>query len=105
MAMVDVDSVSHLSADSQPKSVGLVWELVATRHSVCIHVMNRVNSRNGFDHDDSTINISVGIIIILWTPVLSSQRRNNYAMQGKCQAGMVITPPLPSQNCCGVEWH
>jgi len=25
MAMVDVDGISHLSVDSQPKSVGLVW--------------------------------------------------------------------------------
>jgi len=75
MAMVDVDSISHLSVDSQPKSVGLVWELAATRHSVCIHQMNWVNCHNAFDHDDSTINISIGIIIIFWTPVLSSQGR------------------------------
>jgi len=46
MAMVDVDGSSHLSADSQPKSVGLVWGLAATRRSVCIHQMNRVNSRS-----------------------------------------------------------
>jgi len=32
--------------DSQPKSVGLVWGLAATRRSVCIHQMIRVNSRN-----------------------------------------------------------
>jgi len=37
MAMVDVDGSSHLSADAQPKLVGLVWGLVATRSSVCIH--------------------------------------------------------------------
>jgi len=36
----------NLSVDSQPKSVGLVWGLAATRRSVCIHQMNRVNSRN-----------------------------------------------------------
>jgi len=46
MAMVDVDGSNHLSADSQPKSAGLVWGLAATRHSVCIHQMNRVNSRS-----------------------------------------------------------
>jgi len=46
MAMVDVDGSSHLSTDSQPKSVGLVWGLAATRCSVCIHQMNRVNSRS-----------------------------------------------------------
>jgi len=35
---------ANLSADSQPKSVGLVWGLAATQRSVCIHQMNRVNS-------------------------------------------------------------
>ena len=64
MAMVAVDGSSHLSADSQPKSVGLVWGLVATRRSVCIHQMNRVNSRSDHSHEDSTINASVRIIII-----------------------------------------
>ena len=59
MAMVDVDGSCHLSADSQPKSVGLVCGLAATRRSVCIHHMNRVNSRSDHGHDDSTINIVV----------------------------------------------
>jgi len=59
MVLVDVDGSSHLSADSQPKSVGLVWGLAATRRSVCIHQMNRVNSRSDHGHDDSTINIDV----------------------------------------------
>ena len=57
--MVDVDGSSHLSADSQPKSVGLVWELAATRRSVCIHQMNRANPRSDRGHEDSTINIVV----------------------------------------------
>jgi len=52
-------------ADSQPKSTGLVWGLAATRRSVYIHRMNRVNSRNDFGHDDSTINIVMAIIIII----------------------------------------
>ena len=65
MAMVDVDGSSQFSADSQPKSTGLVWGLAATRHSVYIHQMNRVNSHNDFGHDDSTINIVVVIIIII----------------------------------------
>jgi len=65
MAMVDVDRSSQFSADSQPKSIGLVWGLAATRRSVYIHQMNRVNSRNDFDHDDSTINIVMAIIIII----------------------------------------
>jgi len=63
--MVDVDDNSQFSADSQPKSIGLVRGLAATRRSVCIHQMNRVNSRNDFGDDDSTINIIVVIIIII----------------------------------------
>jgi len=39
--------------------------LAATLRSVCIQQMNRVNSRNDFSHDDSTINIVVVIIIII----------------------------------------
>ena len=62
MAMVYVDDSS---ADSQPKSIGLVWGLAATRRSVYIHQMNRVNSRNDFGHDDSTINIVTAVIIII----------------------------------------
>ena len=37
----------------------LVWGLAATRRSVCIHQMNRMNSRSGHGHEDSTINIVV----------------------------------------------
>jgi len=37
--------------------------LAATRRSVYIHQMNRVNSRNDFGH--STINIIMAIIIII----------------------------------------
>ena len=65
VAMVDVDDSCQFSADSQPKSTGLVWGLAATRRSVYIHQMNRVNSRNDFGHDDSTINIVMVIIIII----------------------------------------
>jgi len=65
MTMVDMDGSCQFSADSQPKSIGLVWGLAATRRSVCIHQMNRVNSRNDFGHDDSTINTVVVIIIII----------------------------------------
>jgi len=64
MAMVDVDGSSQFSADSQPKSTGLVWVLAATRCSVYIHQMNRVNSRNDFGYDDSTI---VVVIIIMYS--------------------------------------
>ena len=64
VAMVDVDGSCQFSADSQLRSIGLMWVLAATRRSVCIHQMNRVNSRNDFGHDDSTINIVVVIIVI-----------------------------------------
>jgi len=36
-----------IHADSQPKSVGLVWGSVAAWRLDCIHRMNRVNSRSG----------------------------------------------------------
>ena len=61
------------------KSIGLVWGLAATRRSVCIHQLNRVNSRNDFGHDDSAINIVVviinSIIIIIFTPGSIDPRR------------------------------
>jgi len=63
MAMVDVDGSSHLSADSQPKLVGLVWGLAATRRSICIHQMNRVNSRSDHGHEDSTTNTVIELLI------------------------------------------
>ena len=50
MAMVDEDGSCQLSADSQPKSIALVWGSVASRRSVCIHQMNRVNTHNDFGH-------------------------------------------------------
>jgi len=71
MAMVDVDGSCQFSADSQSKSIGLVWSLAATRRSVNIHQMNRVNSRNDFGHDYVTVNHIVVIIIniiIFYTP-------------------------------------
>ena len=64
MAMVDMDESCQFSADSQPKSTGLVWGLAATRRSVYIHQMNRWTlAMTG--HDDSTINIVMAIIIII----------------------------------------
>jgi len=50
---------------TQPKIIGLVWGLAATRRSVYVHQMNRVDSCNDFGPDDSTINIVVVIIILL----------------------------------------
>jgi len=63
--MVDVHGRCQFSADTQPKSIGLVWGLAANRRSVYIHQINRVNSCNDFGHDDSIINIVVVIIIII----------------------------------------
>ena len=63
--MVDVDDSCQFSADSQPKSIGLVWGLAATQRSVYINQMNRVNSCSDFSHEDSTINIIVVTIIII----------------------------------------
>jgi len=65
MSMVNVDGSCQFSADSQPNPIALVWGLAATRRSVYIHQMNRVNSRSCFGHDDSTMNIVVVIIIII----------------------------------------
>jgi len=73
MAMVDMDGSSHLSADSQPKSVGLVCGLAATRRSVCIHQMNRVNSRSDHGHDDSTINIVVDYYYYYYRATIKSK--------------------------------
>ena len=56
-----------------PSLFGLVRGLAATRRSVCIHQMNRVNSRSDFGHDDSTINIVVVIIFITSTILETSQ--------------------------------
>ena len=47
------------------RRIGLACGLAATRRSVYIHQMNRVNSRNDFGHDDSTIHIVMAIIIII----------------------------------------
>jgi len=66
MAIVDVGGSCQFSADSQLKSTGLIWGLAATRRSIYIHQMNRVNSRSDFGRDDSTINIIIIIIIFLY---------------------------------------
>ena len=65
MAKVVVDDSCLKEADSQPKSDGFVWGSVACLALLCIHQMNRMNSRNDLGHDVSNINIVVVIIIIL----------------------------------------
>jgi len=52
MAMVDVDDSCQISADSQPKTIGLIWKLAATRRSVYIHQMNRLNALNDLGLDE-----------------------------------------------------
>ena len=47
--------------------------LAATRRSVYIHQMNRVNSRQDFGHDDNTTNIVVAIITITHASVPTSR--------------------------------
>jgi len=73
--MVDVDDSCQFSADTQPKSIGLVWGLAATRRSIYIYQMNRVNSDNDFGHDDSNINIVMAIIILLLSVALFTVRQ------------------------------
>ena len=73
--MVNVDDSCQFSADSQPELIGLVLGLAATRRSVYIHQMNRMNSHNDFSHDDSTINIVVVVIIIIIMAKLQRIRR------------------------------
>ena len=64
MAIVDVDG-SCLSADSQSKSVGLVWGLAVTL-ALSLHSSNEPGELSQWlCHDDSTINIILVIIIII----------------------------------------
>ena len=65
MAMVNADDSCHFFlADSQSKSVGLVWGLAATS-SLSLHSSNEPGELSQWlCHDDSTINI-VSVIITL----------------------------------------
>ena len=72
MAMVDVDGSCHFFlADSQSKSVGLVWGLAATL-ALSLHSSNEPGELSQWlCHDDNTINIILVIIIIIinaWSP-------------------------------------
>ena len=57
--------VGSLHADSQPKLVGLVWGLTATWHSACILRNEPTELSQWPCHNDSTINIGIGIIIFI----------------------------------------
>ena len=70
--------------------------------------MNRVNSRNDFGHDDSTVDIVVVIIIIIYPGTQFPGNEKNTLCNTekyKNQAGMNLTPPPPSQNSHAVRWH
>jgi len=80
---VGIDDGS-LQADSQPKSVGLVGRLAAAWRSVCIHRMNRVNSRSGLAMmTDSTINIGIIITIIIEEQSSHNSVANYYQFIGQ----------------------
>jgi len=59
MAMVDVDVAAIYRRTHSPSQLAWSEGLAATRRSVCIHQMNRVNSCSDHGHEDSTINIVV----------------------------------------------
>ena len=64
MAVVDV--VSYLPAGGLMAQVGRLGPKVGSHLALfCIYRVNRVNSRNDLGHDDSTIKIVLGIIIVL----------------------------------------
>ena len=79
---MDVDCSCQFSADSQPKSIGLV--LAATRRSVYIHQMNRVNSGDDFGYNDRTIKIVLVIIIIITVIDKMKYTTNVGLQQDKC---------------------
>ena len=66
MAMVVADD-SCLQADSQPKSGGLVWGSAAAWRFLYSSNEPSEVSQLPCGHDDSTINIVIGIIIIIIT--------------------------------------
>ena len=87
--MVDVDGSCQFRR-TQPKSIGLLCGLAAQRRSVYIHQMNRVNSRNDFGHDDSTVNIVVVVVVVVIIIIIINffgpgtqfpGNEKNYAMQ------------------------
>ena len=53
----------------------LYGNYTVTFESVCIHQMNRLNSRNDFGRGDSTTNMVI-IIIILSPPAQSCRQEN-----------------------------
>jgi len=52
--------------------------LAATRRSVCIHQINRVNTRSDHGHEDSTINIVVELLLLL---IIKSKMLKSFSRQ------------------------
>jgi len=57
--------------------------------------MNRVNSRNGNGHDDSTINIIVVIVIIITTLCLQFTTRKTTRGAARCRTAPQRNAPHP----------
>ena len=70
MAMVVVD-VSSLQANSQPKSGGLVWVSAAVWRCSTFIKRTEWTLSMTFGHDDSTINIVLGLLLLLYAGVES----------------------------------
>jgi len=85
MAMVDADGSCHFFlADSQSKSVGLVWGLAATS-ALSLHSSNEPGELSQWlCHDDSTINIIsvITIIIIIIIIIIAELWRLEVARPG-----------------------
>ena len=92
---MDVDGSWQFSADSQPKSTGLDWGLAATRRSVYIHQMNRVNSRNDFGHYHSTINIVMAIIVIISIEKRKKKWQTEYFQLTWCTQSLKVSLHAP----------
>jgi len=64
--MVDVDDSCQFSADSQPKSTGLVGLRIDGHPALSLHSSDEPGELSQwFGHDDSTINIVMAIIIVI----------------------------------------
>ena len=70
-------------------------------------VMTKDDEQDDNDGSDNNDSIIIFIFIIFLTPVLNSQGRKIMLCKDKIrkQAGMVFTPPPPSQNYQEVEQH
>jgi len=103
MAMVDVDSSCQFSVDSQPKSIVLVLGLVATQRSVCIHQMNRVNSRSDFGLNS----VVVVIILIIITSQMAELIKMPFEGAASCGLKEPRCPDHPQKGSVyrGFTWH